>query len=90
MRYKQTCVYGVIAGRCIRGIELYRWQETYFMNHGGEKKPQFESCMAVMAALISSKVWFFNIHCPHSSGGCWFPNNGFVGIMICGLSLERL
>ena len=28
------------------------------------------------------------IHCPHSSGGCWLPDNGFVGI--CGLSLERL
>lgn len=28
------------------------------------------------------------IHCPHSSGGCWLPNNEFVGI--CGLSLERL
>ena len=26
-------------------------------------------------------------HCPHSSGGCWFPYNGSVGI--CGLSLER-
>ena len=28
------------------------------------------------------------IHCPHSSGGCWLPDNGFVGIR--GLSLERL
>ena len=28
------------------------------------------------------------IHCPHSSGGCWPPDNGFVGIR--GLSLKRL
>ena len=28
------------------------------------------------------------IHCLHSSGGCWLPDNGFVGIR--GLSLERL
>ena len=28
------------------------------------------------------------IHCLRSNGGCWFPNNGFVGIR--GLSLERL
>ena len=28
------------------------------------------------------------IHYPHSSGGCWLPDNGFVGIR--GLSLERL
>ena len=28
------------------------------------------------------------IHCSHSSGGCWLPHNGFVGIR--GLSLERL
>ena len=28
------------------------------------------------------------IHYPHSSGGCWLPYNGFVGIH--GLSLERL
>ena len=28
------------------------------------------------------------IHCPHSSGGCWLPDNGFVGVR--GLSLERL
>ena len=28
------------------------------------------------------------IHCPHSSGGCRLPDNGFVGIR--GLSLERL
>ena len=28
------------------------------------------------------------IHCPHSSDGCWFPDNEFVGIR--GLSLERL
>ena len=27
------------------------------------------------------------IHCPHSSGAFWLPNNRFVGI--CGLSLER-
>ena len=27
-------------------------------------------------------------YCPHSSGGCWLPDNGFVGIR--GLSLERL
>ena len=28
------------------------------------------------------------IHCPHSSDGCWLPDNEFVGIR--GLSLERL
>lgn len=28
--YKQTCVYGVIADRRIKGIELYRWQYSYF------------------------------------------------------------
>ena len=28
MPYKQTCVYGVPAGRRLRGIELYRRQKT--------------------------------------------------------------
>ena len=31
---------------------------------------------------------FVLIHCPHSSGGCRLPDNGFVGSR--GLSLERL
>ena len=30
------------------------------------------------------------IHYPHSSDGCWLPDNEFVGIYIRGLSLERL
>ena len=28
MRYKQLCLYGIIAGRRIRGIELYRQKYT--------------------------------------------------------------
>ena len=28
MRYKQTCLYGIIAVRCLRGIKLYRRKYT--------------------------------------------------------------
>ena len=41
MPYKQTCVYGVPAGRRLRGIELYRRQKTYFMYDRAGKQLQF-------------------------------------------------
>ena len=37
LRYKQTCLYGVITDRRIKGIELCRWQYSYFMYHRAEK-----------------------------------------------------
>ena len=60
MRYKQH-VYGVTESHRIKGTELYRQQKNSFMYDGAEKYLQFESSMAVMAALISSKVWFLFI-----------------------------
>ena len=79
MRYKQPC------GR-IRGTESYRqknplhvqwsWKVTsVWIKHGRNGRVNFEQDLVL-------------IHCPHSSGGCWLPDNGFVGIR--GLSLERL
>ena len=67
-------VYGVTESRHIRGNELYRQQKTrsctmelksnFSLNQAW---PQFEQDLVL-------------IHCPHSSGGCWLPDNGFVGI----------
>ena len=37
MRYKQTCVYGVTAGRHIRGIEIILSAINHFMYDGAEK-----------------------------------------------------
>ena len=76
MRYKQAC---------IRGIELYRQPKTpsctmemkgnFGLNHGCNGRVHFEQGLVL-------------IHCPHSSDGCWLPDNEFDGIR--GLSLERL
>ena len=82
MRYKQACVYGVTESRRIRGTELYRQQKS-------------PSCTTELKSNISlNQAWpqfrarFGSYSCPHSSGGCWLPDKGFVGIR--GLSLERL
>ena len=87
MRYKQACVYGVIESCRIRDTELYRqkkknihvrwsWKVTsVWINHGRNSRVKFKQGLVF-------------VHCPHSSGGCWLPDNGFVGIR--GLSLERL
>ena len=57
MVYKQTCVYGVTAGRRIRGIKIVPSAINHYMYDEAEKYLQFESSMAAMAVLISSKVW---------------------------------
>ena len=77
-------VYAVAESRLIRGTKLYRQQKTpsctelkislVWINHGCNARVNFEQD-------------FVLIHCPHSSGGCRLPDNGFVGIR--GLSLER-
>ena len=85
-RYKQACVYGVTESRRIRCTELDRQQKpvhvrwswkiaSAWIKHGRNGRVNFEQGLVL-------------IHCPHSSGGCWLPDNGFVGIR--GLSLERL
>ena len=84
--YKQAFVYEVTESRRIRGTELYRQQKplhvrwswkvtSVWIKHGRNGRVNFEQDLVL-------------IHCPHSSGGCWLPDNGFVGIR--GLSLERL
>ena len=84
MRYKQACVYGATESHRIRHTELHGQQKTpsctialksNFSKHGRIGRVNFEQGLVL-------------IHCPHSSGGCWLPDNGFVGIR--GLSLERL
>ena len=77
IRYKQACAYRVTESRRIRGTELYCQQKS-------------PSCRMEQKSNVSLNLeqGLFLIHCPHSSGGCWLPNNGFVGIR--GLSLERL
>ena len=84
MRYKQACVCVVTESWRIRDTELYRqqkplhvqwsWKVTLVcIKHGRNGRVNFEQGLVL-------------IHCPNSSGGCWFPDDGFVGI--CGLSLE--
>ena len=84
MRYKQACVYVVTESWRIRDTELYRQQKplhvqwswkvtSVCIRHGRNGRVNFEQ------GLVLS-------HCPNSNGGCWLPDNGFVGI--CGLSLE--
>ena len=54
----------------------WSWKATLvWIKHGRNGRVNFEQGLVL-------------IHCPHSSGGCWLPDNGFVGIR--GLSLERL
>ena len=86
MRYKQACVQGVTE-LCVQGAPNYtvsrkpphvrwRWKVTPVWNkHGSNGRVNFEQGLVF-------------IHYPHSSGGCWLPDNGFVGIR--GLFLERL
>ena len=84
MRYKQACVYVVTESWRIRDTELYRqqkplhvqwsWKVTLVcIKHGRNGRVNFAQGLVL-------------IHCPNSSGSCWFPDDGFVGI--CGLSLE--
>ena len=86
MRYKQACVYGVTESRRIIGTELYRQQKTHSCTM--EVKSNFSLNQAWLQWRVNFKQGLVLIHCPHSSGGCWLPDNGFVGIR--GLSLERL
>ena len=86
MRYKQAC------GICGRRKSSYK-------RHWIIPSAKTPSCTM---ELKSNLVWikhgcnarvnfeqdFVLIHCPHSSCGCWLPDNGFVGIR--GLSVERL
>ena len=53
-------VYGVTETRRIRGTELYRQQKTPSCTME-LKSNQFESNMAAMTGLISSKIWFLFI-----------------------------
>ena len=80
-----SVVYGVKESRRVRGTELYRQQKTPSCTMKLESNFNLNQ-----AWPLSSNVWIglVLIHCPHSSGGCWLPDNGFVGIR--GLSLERL
>ena len=87
MGYKR--VYGVIAGRrtSIPPSVQEAWNYTVgnnpeFMYIRAERLLQFELCMAAIEEGLVP------IYCPHSSAGCWFPSNRFVGI--CGFSVERL
>ena len=87
MHYKQAGVCGATESRRIRGTELYRKQKktlhvrwswkvtTVWIKHSRNGRVNFEQGLVL-------------IHCPRSSGCCWLPGNGFVGIR--GLSLERL
>ena len=86
MRYKQACVCGVTESRRIIGTELYRQQKTHSCTM--EVKSNFSLNQAWLQWRVNFKQGLVLIHCPHSSGGCWLPDNGFVGIR--GLSLERL
>ena len=69
-------VYAVAESRHIRSTELYRQQKTrsctmelksniVWIKHGRNARVNFEQDLVL-------------IHCPHSSGGCWLPDNGFV------------
>ena len=79
-------VYGVTESRRIRGTELYRQQKTPSCTI--ELKNNFSLNQAWRNGRFNFEQDLVFIHCPHSSGGCWLPDNGFVGIR--GLSLERL
>ena len=83
MRYKQACVYGVAESSRIRGTKLYRQQKT----------PSCTMSCKVTSVGRNGRVNFEQVlvripHCLRSNGGCWLPDNEFVGIR--GLSLERL
>ena len=80
-------VYGVTESRRVRGTELYHQQKNPLCTM------KLKSNFSLNQAWPNDRTVNFEqglvlIHCPHSSGGCWLPDNGFVGIR--GLSLERL
>ena len=79
MRYKQACVYGVTESRRIRGAECkkrllhirWSWKVTsVFIKHGRNGRVNFKQGLVL-------------IHCPHSNGGCWLPDNWFVESVDC-------
>ena len=79
-------VYAVAESRHRSGTELYRQQKTPSCTM--ELKSNLMWIKYGCNARVNFEQGLVLIHCPHSSGGCWLPDNGFVGI--CGLSLERL
>ena len=79
-------VYAVAESRHIRGTELYRQQNTPSCTM--ELKSNLVWIKHGCNARVNSEQDLVLIHYLHSSGGCWLPDNGFVGIF--GLSLERL
>ena len=84
MRYKQACgIWGhrkssykrapnyTVSKKRVR----WSWKVTsVWIKHGRNGRVNFVQGLVL-------------IHCPHSSGGCWLPYNGFVGIRW--LPLER-
>ena len=87
MRYKQACgIWGhrklsYKTHRIIPSTKKplhvrWSWKVTsVWIKHGRNGRVNFEQGLVL-------------IHCPHSSGVCWLPDNELVGIR--GLSLERL
>ena len=45
-----------------------------------ELKSNFSLNQARPQWLCYFRTRFGLIHCPHRSGGCWLPDNGFIGI----------
>ena len=78
-------VYADAESRRIRGTELYRQQKTPSCTT--ELKSNC-SLNQAWPARVNFEQDLVLIHCPHSSGGCWLPDKGFVGIR--GMSLEKL
>ena len=87
MHYKQAC-----------GLWGHR-KSSYKMHRiiPSAKKPRHVWCSWKVTSVwikhscngrVNFEQGLVLIHCRHSSGGCWLPDNGFVGIR--GLSLERL
>ena len=61
MRYKQACGIWGYRKSSHKRHRIIPSAKNPFMYDGAEKWRQFQSSMAVMAALISSKIWFLFI-----------------------------
>ena len=76
--YKQWCAYGVTESHRIRGTESYCQPKTPSCTM--KLKSNFSLNQARPQWLCYFRTRFGLIHCPHRSGGCWLPDNGFLGI----------
>ena len=68
---------------CVRGTELYRQQKAPSCTMELKSNFTLNQAWRVRNGRVNFEQGLSLIHCPHSSGGCWFPDNGLLESVDC-------